>query len=209
MRKFIKASVCTAIIVSLCIILASCSGSYSKGTLSENSWSSEYIGLTFTAPEGCQLSPQDELDKMIVFDGEPEYKDNEYNYKKAASVCEMIAIVDSKNQTDLPNVVVNVKVVEDDTTEYDYLTSVAEKLVSLSSADITYESDLSIGTALLADISFSTVSVKAKSGDNTILQEYYALKKDDRMITVIFSYNSSTLTAKDTLVSSFSKYVEE
>ncbi len=62
-KKVWKASVLGAVIL---LLLTACGKStYQKGSLTENGWSSEWLGMTFDAPEGCYVFSEEEAAGLV------------------------------------------------------------------------------------------------------------------------------------------------
>lgn len=185
---------------------------YVKGTITDSGFESEWMNLRFTTPEGAVMVSQEELDARMQRAVEwlyGEYAEAAMNYTILTNVIEMMA----KNADD-SNVAIQVLKLPffySSMTEEDYLKTLVQDL-ELSHGNsckefITNESvyEMEIGGEKYTGI---TTGMDYGAGE-LLYQEYFVRKKENRMITIVFSYTDSSMENVKRLAESFGSYDSE
>lgn len=167
---------------------------YAAGTLTDTGYSSEYLGLQWTIPEGSDLimTTQEELNTLIETSGTGEME-IEHSY-------EMMASTAAGN----PNMLVM-------TEKLPLANMSIEQYVQAAMPNITAinEStwDETTQAATIAGIGFIKAPTVLNHEDElTINQDYYFAKVHDRVLSLILTYTESTAEQTQTILDAFEPY---
>ena len=181
------------ILLLLCslFLVASCGGDdeqaanpYERGTVSDEGFESEWIGLKWSKPEEMVMMTDEELDTLmeeslgIAFgeDGE-----ELLDYAQLTSVYEMMATT----LTGTPNIIIlTEKLALQNISESQYLEAVEEGLAYSEGEYVGGD----IETTTIAGLDFTVQPYSVSMQGVDILQKYFVRKQDDRMISIIITY---------------------
>ena len=176
-------------------------GEYTKGTLTEDSWESEWLGMRFTAPEGMAMATQEELDELMGFTTEAvsgDFSESQLENAEMSTVHEMFCMADDLMSH--VTVVVEKLAVQQDMDSYikvmeDTLSKVSSMEYSVTSSD---------GVVQVGGREFREVKCTATYRGFEIYQSYLLIMVDDRVISI----NSTYLDEEtyETLLSGFEVY---
>ncbi len=174
---------------------------YIKGTLSDTSMESEYLGIRFDVPEGYIMSTPEEIDSYIDFGGELVFKDESkqiLDYAKANTVYEMMAHAPSGN----PNVLLCCERVPDNMTVENYIEAVSSQLISI--AELSYYMDGELYTTIIGGQEYTVLPMTCQNEGVELYQEYMVRRHEKRMVSIIISYDGYTFDEAQELIDAFS-----
>lgn len=192
--------------------MTACGGGakYSKGTLTDSGFESEWMGIRFNAPEGYVVATQEELDSFISAGQdfvEEAYEENGQkviNYNDVTTVYELMTYLpDPENPAaGDPNLSL---AAEKTTLSVDkYIEALKSQMETLfSGVPITWDDAVS---AKVGGLDCDKYTATMDYGFATMNQSYYITKKDGRMIYFIVSYTPEHEADVDTLMSAFEAY---
>ena len=176
---------------------------YQKGTVTDTSFSSEYLNLRFEVPQGYIMAANEDLDALLQFGSDIVFADTDQkiiDYAMANIVYEMMA----SSQNGLPNVQVFVEKLRlRNMTVDQYMDALKQQLSGLDGFNYSFED---VKTTQFVGESYSMLSSVMQSGGMEIKQEYRFRKEDDRIICIIVTFNEETIAEKDELLNIFSSY---
>ncbi|WP_455716540.1 DcrB-related protein [Anaerosporobacter sp.] len=176
---------------------------YSKGTVSEDSYESKFLNLSFKAPEGYSMLTEDVLDQYVQFSTDIVYKDTDQkviDYAKAVTVYEMMCVEDTVNSPNINIVIENLlgkKITEDE-----YIEKAKEQL---QNTGIEYTFGDTTKDVELAGEKYTVLDCVGNYSGQEVLQKMYIRKIDDRMMLLTITYTADTEAGKDTLLAGFSE----
>lgn len=152
---------------------------YEKGTIKDQVWSSDYLGLTFTAPEGWAYFTDEQL-KTLLGQGADNMNVDKSEIDAAVSktVYEFMAMkTDNTASVGVCAEPVPVTIKSGD----QYLKALKSTMTNMSKVKFTFSDadDITVG-----NINFKGLKAKAETG---AVQAYYSFVKDDRAICVIIT----------------------
>ncbi|MCL2696283.1 MAG: hypothetical protein FWE69_08165 [Clostridiales bacterium] len=198
-RKIIAGILCAAL-----ILMAGCGGKgprYAKGTVTETSFESEFIGLKFTVPEGYEMKSEEDLLELMAMSGEIIFENmnkETFDYAMAASVQEMMVSAPDG----LPNVSVIVEKLPNalKTTER-YIDATIELMEGLDSISFSFGE---VTTVDFAGKRYHKLSAVSTFYGMEMLQEWLLLKIGDRMVTITITYSADTIDEMQMMMGHFS-----
>lgn len=181
--------------------------SYTKGTITGNTFESEWMGLRFNPPATVIMATQEEMDAVMLQGLQMLYGEEAaemFDYATMATVNEMQATW----LIGMPTVQIIVeKMPMEGVTEADYLAAVKANLESVSGTNgIIYTVDENMYSMELAGQSFYGMATGVDVGNGVIYQDYLVKAKDNRMIVVAFSYTEATEKYLQEALDAFTAY---
>jgi hypothetical protein len=173
---------------------------YTKGNLTADSLTSEYLNLKFTKPEGFIMATHEEIDQMVQFSSEIIFKDDMktmIDYAKAVTVYEMFV----QSPYGLPNASLFLEKVMSNMTVELYIAAVKSQLVALETIQYSVHEETVI--ASVAGQNYTVLSAQASYAGSDLFQDYYLRKQGDRIIGIIVTYTEDTEASKDELLDAF------
>lgn len=179
---------------------------YVIGTLTENSFASEWINLRFTATENVTMITREEMAAMPETGAELVFGDDAESRLEAAKqtlVFEMMA-----QHKEGSNTLVQVEILPEG---YEYVTEeayIALTMLDLDNAvNVEYVYSEELYTVELGGETYTGFSAACDYGTGEyVYQEYLVRKKENRMITVILTYAEDTVANAQHLLSLYSAY---
>lgn len=179
--------------------------SYKKGTLTENSFKSEWMGLKFAVPKGVIMSSQEELDEtMRLIEEATTGKEIEgaLNYEELSLVYEM-NLVWQDNGLILQMLVERVP---ESATIDDYLEGMEEELRLIEESGLTYIVDDQLYSEEIGGKKFSNFGYTVYYEEVGMRQENYLRKQDDRIIVISIMCQEGTEDSIPELLDCFTAY---
>ena len=180
-----------ALILVFTLLLSSCSNNsnddvitgktYSRGLITDSTYKSEYLNLSFTAPEGYSMSTEDELNKLA---GGNEGTDDNFDPNTSRTVYEMSA----SNSSGTPSISLRIERVYLSVGEY--LKELESQMTSMSAMEFSVVKNGE--TSEIAGEKFSLLSFRADVQGIEIFQDYAVRKVDDVMEVFLITYTSAT-----------------
>lgn len=172
---------------------------YEKGTLTETSFSSEFLGLEFNAPEGYAMMTQEMMDQTMEATAELFYEDEDkkvIDYAKLNTVFEMMC---QESTTGFPNA--NIVVEKNKGLDIEKYIEVSK--TNLEKTGLDYKSgDLEKDVEFLGQkYNFIQFKVTTQLGD--IAQDMYIKRMGDRIVAITISYQQAEPESKDVLMNAF------
>lgn len=179
-------------------------GDFVKGTITENGWESEWLGLRYTTPEGMTMSTDEELNEMMGLGEEmlsEDFSELQLEYAKMASVYEMMSVDD----LGITNVVVTAeKMLVSSMDAEAYADAIRQGLESVSQIDYTISEeneDVTIG-----GLDFIKVSSVADYSGVSMYQDYYISIIGDRAVSIAVTYVDQSADLAEQVVNAFEAY---
>ena len=181
--------------------------SYTKGTITGNTFESEWMGLRFNPPATVMMATQEEMDAVMLQGLQMMYGESAmemFDYATMSTVNEMQATW----LLGMPTVQIIVeKMPMEGVTEADYLAAVKANLEAVSgSSGIIYTVDENMYSMELAGQNFYGMATGVDVGNGVIYQDYLVKEKDNRMIVVAFSYTDTTEKYLQEALNAFTAY---
>lgn len=180
---------------------------YVKGTLTEEGFKSEWLNMQFSATEKVNMLPREELDSLASWGASLIHGENSYGTKIAAEKVYFEMGARHKEDGVLLVQVESLQGGYEQMTEEEYLGVLL--ITSSSVGMVTYEYGEDFFDAEVAGENYIGVSAVAtyENGDK-VYQECLVRKKEDRMITLVFTYNENTRSNAQYLLSLLTPYAE-
>lgn len=179
------------------------SSEFKKGTVSENGWESQWLGMRFTAPEGTRMASEETLDELMGISEEllaEDLSDAQIKYAELTSVREMMCY-DESTKT---NVIVSVDRLPLEMSEEVYAQQLA---LSLSSVSVMkYERAGEDEQTEIAGISYLKSGYRVETAGQSLHTDYYIRMIDDRVVSVVVTYGEGGEKMASSMVSSFETY---
>ena len=182
--------------------------SYVKGTITENGFESEWMGLRFTKPATAIMATQEQMDAVMLQGLQAMYGEQAaemFDYATMSSVNEMQAAW----LAGYPVVQVVVeKMPMAGFTEEVYLSAVVENLNATSEiSGYVYTFDEELYSVELAGQEYIGLATSVDAGVGvTIYQDYLVREKDGRMILIAFTYIDAMESYVEEALAAFSAY---
>ncbi|MCM1126866.1 MAG: hypothetical protein NC429_10390 [Lachnospiraceae bacterium] len=174
---------------------------FSKGTLSESGWESEWIGMRFTAPEGSRMSTEEELDQLMGISEELLAEDlskAQLKYAELISVREMMCY----DELTKSNVIVNVDRMPFEMSEEDYSAQLELSLTSVSA--MKYEKQGEDEMAEIAGIPYLKCVYRVEGMGQIMHTDYYVRMINDRAVSLAVTYGKGNEEQAASLLGGFS-----
>ncbi len=175
---------------------------YTKGTLIENGWESEWLGLRFTAPEGMVMSTEEELAATMGLGQEilaQDFTEQQLAYAELATVYEMMC-TDAMGS----NVILMAEKLPIALSAEQYIEVLSEQITSVTAVQYEVESDDEVVT--LGGIDFNKLACVADYEGVSLCQDYYVTVKDNRAVALAVTYTDATADVSDTILNGFAAY---
>lgn len=175
--------------------------SYEKGTLTENEFYSEWMGLQFVAPEGAEMIAQEELDETMCLIEESlrgEEYDGSLDYNNFFIVYEMELVWQDEGM----QMSVIVEKVSDSVTVEDYAEQMQEELHLIEESGLTYTVDDNLYSEIIGDKEFFNFGYTTYYDEIGMRQENYLRKQGNRMILI-------SITCEDYMVDNLPMLLDE
>ncbi|MBO5353230.1 MAG: hypothetical protein J6J42_11430 [Lachnospiraceae bacterium] len=171
---------------------------YKRGTLSEKGFESKWLNLRFTTPPDVLMLSQVELDSLAAL------AEKEAGLEEGTAVFEMMAQYPSGT-----NVMVEVEKISKEyknMTEKQVLEEIQNELLN-NSGGLNYFYEEEPHTQKFAGETYTGFSMATEYGEDWLVHmDYLMRKKDDYMITILFTYQEESEEELETLVSCFGPY---
>ena len=176
---------------------------FSKGTVSESGWESQWLGMRFTAPDGTRMASEEELAELMGISEEllaEDLSDVQIKYAELTSVREMMCY-DERSKA---NVIVSVDRLPLKMSEEAY----AEQLeLSLSAVSVMkYEKADEDEQVEIAGISYLRSDYHVEAMGQNLHTDYYIRMIDDRVVSVVVTYGEDAQEMASSMVDSFGTY---
>ncbi len=199
-------------IVAITLSLVACNGNnasgnntskptvtYSKGTLTENTFESEYLNLKFTAPDGYIMATEDELIPLMELGAEVLEKDKKsIDFAMANTVFEMMV----SSPAGSPNLSLAVeKLALKNMTTDQYIEAIKKQLEGNDTMEVTFTPDSK--TMSIAGEDYTAYSSVLSVSGMELKQDYIMRKMDDRLAYFVLTYTEDSSAEANTLMESF------
>ena len=180
----------------------SSSNEYEKGTFTETEFSSEYLSLRFSLPEGFVMATEEEINEMMGLGADALGIDSALvEYAELTTVYEMTAIsVDGSTNV----IVFSEKLGLRNITVEQYFTALKAQLQEMPNAE--YIIDDEIITVEIAGKAYEQMTASTSAYGVDMVQQYMMRKIDNRMVGVVTTCTPDTEDILNTLMEGFSAY---
>lgn len=175
---------------------------YTKGTLTENGWESEWLGLRFTAPEGMVMSTEEELAETMGIGQEilaQDFTEQQLAYAELATVYEMMCS-DAMGS----NVILMAEKLPMTLTADQYIEILANQMTSVTAVQYEVKSDDEVVT--IGGIEFNKLACAADYEGVSLCQDYYITIKDNRAVALAVTYTDATADVSESILNGFAAY---
>lgn len=180
--------------------------SYVRGTLTDDSWESEYWNLRYTAPEGVFMVSQEGLDIVMGISQDKvseNYTEQQKKYLELTTLYEMM----STTATGDVNVVVTAeKLMVTGMATEDYKNAAAFQLRLLKDPVMEIIDDSK--TVEIAGETYSVLNVIARQNGEETKQDYYTRVEGSRALGIIISYADEATDRAAEILNGFTAYEE-
>lgn len=176
---------------------------FSKGTVSENGWESQWLNMRFTEPEGTRMVSQEELDTLMGISEEllsEDLSDAQIQYSELTSVREMMCY-DEETQA---NVIVSVDWLPMKISEETYMEEIERTLSSISA--MTYTRIDEDEVVEIAGASYFRSGYRVDAMGQSRYADYYVRMIDSRAVSLIVTYGEDGEEIAASMLSSFAAY---
>lgn len=176
---------------------------FSKGTVSENGWESEWLNMRFTEPEGTRMVSQEELDTLMGISEEllsEDLSDAQIQYSELTSVREMMCY-DEETQA---NVIVSVDWLPMKISEETYMEEIERTLSSISA--MTYTRVDEDEAVVIAGVPYVRAGYRVEAMGQSRYADYYVRMIDSRAVSLIVTYGEDGEEIAASMLSSFAAY---
>lgn len=176
---------------------------FSKGTVSENGWESEWLNMRFTEPEGTRMVSQEELDALMGISEEllsEDLSDAQIQYSELTSVREMMCY-DEETQA---NVIVSVDWLPMKISEEIYMEEIERTLSSISA--MTYTRVDEDEMVVIAGVPYVRAGYRVEAKGQSGYADYYVRMIDNRAVSLIVTYREDGEEIAASMISSFAAY---
>ena len=194
-----KLSLLLAIFMALTLCFASCGVKpddtlFSPGTLEENVYMSEWLGLSFTPADKMEMADAVELEFLMSPDESVYYTDEatgekKIDYSKLGTVYDMLATNTETNSS----AIVMAQYADEEMTVEAYIESLKEELESQlfgesELGNIVYAKEK---TVKLAGAKYTAFEYSVSAGVMTLKQTMYIRKVGERIANICFTYSDA------------------
>lgn len=175
---------------------------YAKGTLTENGWESQWLGLRFTAPEGMVMSTEEELAETMGIGQEilaQDFTEQQLAYAELATVYEMMCS-DAMGS----NVILMAEKLPMTLTADQYIEILANQMTSVTAVQYEVKSDDEVVT--IGGIEFNKLACAADYEGVSLCQDYYITIKDNRAVALAVTYTDATADVSESILNGFAAY---
>lgn len=176
---------------------------FSKGTVSENGWESQWLNMRFTEPEGTRMVSQEELDTLMGISEEllsEDLSDAQIQYSELTSVREMMCY-DEETQA---NVIVSVDWLPMKISEETYMEEIERTLSSISAMTYTRVDEDEV--VEIAGASYFRSGYRVEAMGQSRYADYYVRMIDSRAVSLIVTYGEDGEEIAASMLSSFAAY---
>lgn len=201
-----------ALAVLTLLSVTACGGGakYSKGTLTDTGFESEWMGIRFSAPEGYVVATQEELDNFISMGQdyvEAAYEENGkkvIDYTELTTVYELMTYLPDANNLGAGDPNLSLAAEKTTLSTDKYMEALQSQMETLfSGVPITWGDTVS---AKVGGLDCDRYTATMDYGVAKMNQSYYITKKDNRVIYFIVSYTPEHEGDVDTLMNAFEPY---
>lgn len=176
---------------------------FSKGTVSERGWESQWLSMRFTAPNGTRMASEEELDELMGISEEllsEDLSDLQIKYAELTSVREMMCY-DERTKS---NVIVSVDRLPLKMSEEIYAEQLEQSLSAVSA--MTYEKVGEDEEVEIAGISYLRSGYQVETMGQHLHTDYYIRMIGNRVVSVVLTYGEDGEKLAASMVSSFEAY---
>lgn len=157
---------------------------YKKGTVTDTTFESEYLNVKYTLPENYTMVSQEEMDQIMQSAAEVVYTDDKMiDYAKSVLVYEFMA----KNEKN-DNINISLENLKGKKVGVDEYVEFSKKQLTNSGLPYTYDDETTKET--LAGNDYTVLKAHVEYNGISLDQDLYIRKIGDRMMSLIFSYQS-------------------
>lgn len=176
---------------------------FSKGTVSESGWESQWLNMRFTAPNGTRMASEEELDELMGISEEllsEDLSDVQIKYAELTSVREMMCY-DERTKS---NIIVSVDRLPLKMSEEIYAEQLEQSLLAVSA--MTYEKAGDNEKVEIAGISYLRSGYQVETMGQRLHTDYYIRMIEDRVVSVVLTYGEDGEELASSMVSCFETY---
>ncbi|MDE7248542.1 MAG: hypothetical protein K2N82_01365 [Lachnospiraceae bacterium] len=176
---------------------------FSKGTVSESGWESQWLNMRFTAPNGTRMASEEELDELMGISEElllEDLSDVQIKYAELTSVREMMCY-DERTKS---NVIVSVDRLPLKMSEEIYAEQLEQSLLAVSA--MTYEKAGENEKVEIAGMSYLRSGYQVETMGQHLHTDYYIRMIEDRAVSIVLTYGENGEELASSMVSSFEVY---
>lgn len=179
------------------------SSDYTKGTSTETSYESEWIGIRFTAPEGATMMTEEELNEMMGISQDmlsEDFNDLQLKIAEMNTVQEMMCTA----ADGIPNVTIAAEKIQSNMTLEEYMEMLKSTLEQVTS--MAYTVELTDEVVTIGGKDFTKLSAVAEVDGATLNQDFFAMIQGDRAVSITLTYAEGFEDAADEMLNSFEAY---
>lgn len=191
------------IMSAVSIILTTNNDKYEKGILTETSFTSKYLQISFTVPDGYIIATEDETEKLLINAGEQVFKDDikkEIDFTKLTKVLEMFV----QMPIGLPNVSLYVEMTQKNMTITQYIDAVKKKTPEIITVETIFDDNIT--DVIIAGQLYKKVTARVNYQGVKIIQNYFLRKIDNRITGITLTFNDETMIQANELLAAFKPY---
>ncbi len=178
---------------------------FSKGTVYEDGWESEWAGMRFTAPEGMKMTTEEELDALMGVSADllsEDLGEAELKYAELTSVKEMMCVDEGTNA----NVIVSVDLLPGKITEELFAQALEETLSNISAME--YESTGSNEWVEIAGLNFLKSGYYVEAVGKKMYMDYYMRSTGlgYRAVSIVVTYGEGCEEQVRAMLEGFQSY---
>lgn len=178
---------------------------FSKGSVDEKGWESEWAGMRFTAPEGMKMSTEEELNALMGLSAEllsDDLGEAQIKYAELTSVKEMMCVDQGTNA----NVIVSIDLLPMELTEELFSQALEETLSGISAME--YEKLGEDERVELAGISFLRSGYHVEAAGREMYLDYYlkTTGMGNRALSVVVTYGDGCEEQVSAMLEGFEPY---
>ncbi len=176
---------------------------FSKGTVSESGWESQWLGMRFTAPDGTRMASEEELAELMGISEDllsEDLSDIQIKYAELTSVREMMCY-DERTKA---NVIVSVDRLPLKMSEEAYAEQLELSLSAVSA--MKYEKADEDEQVEIAGTSYLRSGYHVEAMGQSLHTDYYIRMIDDRVVSVVVTYGEDAQELASSMVDSFGTY---
>lgn len=177
-------------------------GAYTKGSVDDSGFQSEWLGIRYDAPDGFVMSTEEELEALLQAGGELVYEDEAQtfiDYAKMTTVYEMMTYLPQPDGAGNPNL--SLVVEKNDMSAGTYGAAVKLQMDAMYADAETEWQD--VETVSVAGLDCEKYQLAIDFGDQKMIQAYYIGSKEGRIICFILSYTDTMQSEADALMDAF------
>lgn len=184
---------------------------YEAGTLTENSFESEWLDLRFTATEEVKMYTREEAAQLLPVGAIVMFEDGLSEEELEAATDNLVIEMRACHESGA-NVLVQTDRIADGYAQNFSVEEFARSMINVlkNAANATYTIDEELFTVELCGESYVAFSAKAELGNGYVAyQEQLFRKKENRIISIVITYEKETMKDAQYLVTLFGTYDSE